>query len=199
MLRACVDSLLPNKIALAFRSSIQFKMKRLIFLPFALCLWVLPACSHSLSMHSMDGEKLSGRWRFARADTGLIQVTGSAGEVLNGKFVRVGRPTFIQSYEKTFGSGSIAVDGPDLSSYGNAFGGIFVGSYSLTDAAYGESFNSVSGNSGTAVSGPLFYWIASLRSDRETTMGCYFIGSSYTGHGFGRCKSHSGKEYSVEF
>lgn len=186
-------------LQLLYRASIALKMKRFTFLPFALCLWVLPACSHGLSMHSMDGEKLSGRWRFARADTGLIQVTGSGGEVLNGKFVRVGRTTFIQSYEKTFGSGSIAVDGPDFSSYGNAFGGLFVGSYALTDAAYGELFSSASGHSGTTVSGPLFYWIASLRSDRETTMGCYLIGSSYTGHGFGRCKSDSGKEYSVEF
>jgi len=150
-------------------------------------------------MHSRDGEKLSGQYRFAREGRGMIQIAGSGGEILNGKFVTVDRQTFIVNYEKTFGSGSIAVDGPDLSPYGNAFGGIFGNSSTLVDAAYGETFNSASGNSTKAVSGPLFYWTASLSGERGTIMGCYLIGSSYTGRGLGRCKSQTGKEYSVEF
>lgn len=174
-------------------------MKRVVFVPLALSLFILPACIHGLSMYSMDGEKLSGRYRFARENTGLIQVTGSDGEVLNGKFVNVGRATFVESYQRTFGVGSIAVDGPDISPYGNAFGGIFGRSYALTDAARGQTFNSAAGSSETVVRGPLFYWTVSLRGDRGTTMGCYFIGSSYTGRGFGRCKSNTGKEYSIEF
>ncbi len=150
-------------------------------------------------MHSRDGEQLSGRYRFAREGAGLIQVIGSDGELLNGNFVRVGRTTFTESYEKTFGRGSIAVDGPDVSRYSNAFGGLFFSSSALTDSAYGETFNSASGKSEIVVKGPLFYWTASLQGDRGSSMGCFLVGSSYTGHGFGRCKSRIGKEYSVEF
>jgi hypothetical protein len=150
-------------------------------------------------MHSRDGEKLSGKYRFAREDTGLIQVINSDGEILDGNFIRVGRAAFVESYEKTFGRGSIAVDGPDVSRYGNAFGGMFFSSSALSDSAHGETFNSASGKSEIVVKGPLFYWTASLRGNRGSTMECYFIGSSYTGHGFGRCMSRTGKEYSVEF
>ena len=171
------------------------KMKQLIFVPLVLSLLALPACIHPLSMHSMDGEKLSGKWRFAREDTGLIWVTGSDGEVLAGRFIRVGRRSFAESYEKTFGRGSISVFGPPMS----AFGGLFGSWSTLVDAAYGENLNAASGNSELLVSGPLFFWTASLQGDKGTSMACYFIGSSYTGHGFGRCKSHAGKDYSVEF
>jgi hypothetical protein len=172
--------------------------KQFIFLSLLLSLWLLPACVHSLRMHSADGEKLSGRYRFAREHTGLIQVVGSDGEILDGRFFTVGRAHFIESYEKTFGRGSIVADGPDISSYGNAFAGMFGSSSVLADGAYGETFNRAAG-SGIAVRGPLFYWTASLHSNQKTTLVCYFLGSSYTGHGFGRCKSHTGKEYSVEF
>ena len=147
----------------------------------------------------MDGEKLSGKYRFARDDTGLIQVRGSDGEILDGKFTRVGRTDFIDSYETTFGRGTIIEESPDISSYGNPFAGIFGSSSVLTDTAYGETFNRAADRSGIAVRGPLFYWTGSLRSNQGTTLACYFVGSSYTGHGFGRCKSHMGKEYSVEF
>jgi hypothetical protein len=172
--------------------------KPLFFLSLTAYLWLLSACVYTLSMHSMDGEKLSGRYRFARENTGLIQVTASDGELLHGKFIRVGRSDFIESYEKTFGRGTIIAEGPDISSYGNAFAGMFGSSSVLADAAYGEVFNSAPGST-VAVRGPLFYWTASLSSSQGHALACYFLGSSYTGHGFGRCKSRTGKEYSVEF
>lgn len=166
-----------------------------------LALLLLPmmatACVHSLSMRSGDGEELSGRYRFARENTGLLEVIGSDSEILTGTFVRVGRGSFVDRYRQTFGSGSIRVDGPDLPA--SAFSSLFGSSYALTDAAYGETFDNLSGNSEILVKGPLFYWTASLRGDKGTIMGCYFIGSSYTGHGFGRCKTHTGKEYSARF
>jgi len=175
------------------------QMKQLIFIALTLSLLVVSACAHSLSLRSPDGETLSGKYRFARENSGLIQVIGADGEILAGKFVTVGRATFVESYTNTFGSGSIMVDGPDVSGYGNPFGGMFGGSHALADSAYGEALDSASGNSETGVRGPLFYWTASLQGDRGATMACYFIGSSYTGHGFGRCKNHTGKEYTVEF
>lgn len=171
-------------------------MKRLILIGWALSIVGLPACVHSLSMGSSDGEKLSGRYRFADETTGLIQVIGDNGEVLAGKFTTVGRGTFVENYRSTFGSGSIIAEGPDVS---NHFGGILGGSYALPDSAYGQSPDTGSGNSKTEVKGPLFYWIAPLRGEKGTAMTCYFIGSSYTGHGFGRCKHQTGKEYAVEF
>jgi hypothetical protein len=171
------------------------KLKRFLLTVPALALLVGSGCVHSLRMHSMDGEKLSGRYRFAHDDTGLIQVMASNGEILAGSFVRVGRASFVESYRKAFGGESIIVDGPDLSAYGNVFSGVLVGSSTLADVAYGESFD----KSKILIKGPLFYWTALLRGDRGSSMGCYFIGSSYTGRGFGRCKNHTGKEYSAEF
>ena len=174
-------------------------MKRSGFAPLLFSLLTLSACVHSLSMHSTDGEKWSGRYRFARQDTGLIQVMGSDGEVLNGTFERVARTTFVKSYEQTFGRRSIAIEAPGSSAYGNAFDGFFGSSRARADAAYGETFNRAYSNSEVTVRGPLFYWTASLQGDRGTTMACYFIGSSYTGSGFGRCRNHTGNDYSVEF
>jgi hypothetical protein len=173
----------------------DFKVKRI------LALLLLPvmasACVHSLVMRSRDGEELSGRYRLAREDTGLIEVIGSDSEILTGKFVRVGRGVFVDRYRQTFGSGSIAVDGPDLPA--SAFSSLFGSSYALTDAAYGDTFDNLSGNTEIVVKGPLFYWTAFLTGDKGTIMGCYFIGTYYTGHGFGRCKTDTGKEYSARF
>jgi len=174
-------------------------MKQLIGISLALSMSVLLSCAHSLSMRSSDGEQWSGKYRFARENTGLIQVTVQDGEVLVGKFVTVGRATFVESYRNTFGSGSVTVEGPDVSGYGNPFGSAFGNSRVLADFAYGETLDSTSGNSETRIQGPLFYWTASLQGDRGATMGCFFIGSSHTGHGFGRCKSHTGKEYTAQF
>ncbi len=165
----------------------------------ALCFLFLSACVHDFIMRSRDGQQLSGRYRFARDDSGLIQIFGPGGETLNGRFVRVGRASFVAAYEQTFGRGSIATYGPDISAYGNPFAGAFGSSSALSDTAFGETFDDEGKGSEMAVRGPLFYWTASLRGDRGTTMGCYFIGSSYTGHGFGKCKSNAGNEYSVEF
>jgi hypothetical protein len=165
----------------------------------ALCFLFLAACVHDLRIHSRDGQELKGKYRFAREDTGLIQIRSATGEVLNGKFVRVARAAFVAGYEQTFGRGSIATYGPDLAAYGNPFAGMFGTSSALSETAFGETFDSAGSGSQIAVRGPLFYWTASLRGDRGTTMGCFLIGSSYTGHGFGKCKSDAGNEYSFEF
>jgi len=172
-------------------------MKQFI-VPLALSISFLSACTNSLSMRSSDGETWSGEYRFARENTGLIRVRAKDGEILLGKFITVGRATFVESYRNTFGSESIVAEGPDTSGYGNPFVGAFRGS-ALTDLAYAEASDSGSNNSGTAIKGPLFYWTASLQGDKGATMECYFIGSSYTGHGFGKCKSDMGKEYTVQF
>jgi hypothetical protein len=181
-----------------FRASHTVTMMRLLGAALALCLFFLTGCVHPLTMHSKDGQRLSGRYRFARNDSGLIQVTGAKGEVFHGRFLRVARSAFIENYEKLFGRGSIAVSEPELRG-ANPFAGVFGSSSTIADSAYGESFDRAPGKSELAVRGPLIYWTASLWGDRGTTMGCYLIGSSYTEHGFGRCKSNAGSEYSVEF
>ncbi len=165
----------------------------------ALSLLLLFGCAHDLTVYSKDGQALNGRYRFGREEGGVIQISGANGEVLNGRFVRVGRATFVAGYEQTFGRGSIAAYGPDLSGYGNPFAGVFGSSSALSETAFGETFDSARSGSEVAVQGPLFYWTASLRGDQGTTMGCYLIGSSYTGHGFGKCKSDAGNEYSIDF
>ena len=164
----------------------------------AVSLFFLSACVYDLRMHSKDGEKLTGRYRFAAEDSGLIQVFGPGEELLNGRFIRVARATFVEGYEKAFGRGSVAVYEPDLSD-GIPFAGMFGSASAFPDSAYGESFDKAREKSEMTVRGPLFYWSASLTGNRGTKMGCYLIGSSYTGHGFGKCKTDAGQEYTVEF
>jgi len=156
------------------------------------------ACVNQLSMYARDGEKLDGKWRFGREGGGVIQVAGAAGEVLVGTFNAVPRKTFLEGYQKTFGGGTIDTDGPDMSAFGNPFAGMLGNSNVLLDAAQGESYNRETGKAVQRVTGPLFYWTASLRGDKRTTMQCFLIGSSYTGRGLGRCKGGD-KEYTVEF
>jgi hypothetical protein len=160
---------------------------------------ILVSCVNRLTMHSLDGEKLVGRWRYAREGSGLLQVNGPTGELLIGTFKPVPRRIFFERYQMTFGDGTIEADGPDLAAFGNAFGGMFRGSSPLVDAVYGENYNATSGKTSQVVMGPLFYWTANLQGDKRTTMQCFLIGSSYTGHGLGRCKGTEGKEYTVEF
>jgi len=164
-----------------------------------LSLMIVSSCVNRITMHSLDGERLDGRWRLAREDSGLIQVVGSAGETLVGTFKPVPRGIFFESYQKTFGTGTIDAAGPDASEFGNAFAGMLGTSSILADVAYGENYNTGSGKAAHVVTGPLFYWMASLRGDKRTTMQCFLIGSSYTGHGLGRCKGAEGKEYTLEF
>jgi hypothetical protein len=159
----------------------------------------LTSCVYPLTMHSKSGERLDGRWRFARGDSGLIQVSGTGGELLIGTFKPVNRRDFFAHYQKTFGAGTIDADGPGLSAYGNGFWALLGSANALGDVAYGENYNGASGKSPQMVSGPLFYWTASLQGDKRTVMQCFLIGSTYTGHGLGRCKAAEAREYTVEF
>src|ERR1700740_2882367 len=113
-------------------------MKR--FNSIAAMFMLLTGCVYEMTIHSRDGEKLSGHYRFARENTGLIKITDSNAEVFTGNFITVERAKFINVYTETFGSGTIIVDGPDTSAYGNAFRGVFGNSRVLSDAAYGETF-----------------------------------------------------------
>lgn len=128
-----------------------------------------------------------------------MQIDGPENEVLIGRFIRVDRTLFAQGYEQTFGRGTIETDGPDLSRYGNAFAGLLGTSSAFHETAYAEPVDGPTAQPAKSVSGPLFYWIAALQGDRRLVLGCYLIGSFYTGRGFGRCKSQSGKEYLVDF
>lgn len=128
-----------------------------------------------------------------------MQVFGTDGEILIGTFRPVARREFLSNYQKTFGTGSIDAEGPELSTYGNGFWASLGSANALTDVAHGENYNGTSGTSRQIVSGPLFYWTASLQGDKRTVMQCFLIGSSYTGHGLGRCKGAESKEYTVEF
>lgn len=157
------------------------------------------ACSHPMSMVSPDGEKFAGRYRFGREGTGLMQIYGPDDEVLIGRFVRVDRTVFVQGYEKAFGRGTIEADGPDLSRHASALGGLLGSASAFHEKAYAEETKGTTEQPSQSVSGPLFYWTASLQGDRRLVLGCFLIGSAYTGHGFGRCKSQTGNEYRVNF
>jgi hypothetical protein len=162
-------------------------------------LLMLASCVYPLTMHSKSGERLDGRWRFARGDSGLMQVFGTGGETLIGTFRPISRGDFFTNYQKTFGAGSIDADEPELSAYGNGFWVSLGSANALGDVAYGENYNGATGTSQQVVRGPLFYWTANLQGDKRTVMQCFLIGSSYTGHGLGRCKGAESKEYTVEF
>jgi hypothetical protein len=149
-------------------------------------------------MHSRDGERLDGRWRFAREGGGKMEVVSPHGEVLVGTLAAVPRESFFESYQQTFGLGSIDAE-PDLSSYGNAFWSIPGTLNPLAEVVEGESFDTASGKSTRTVTGPLFYWTGNLQGDRHSSMQCFLIGSSISARGLGRCKSTRGEEYTVDF
>lgn len=160
---------------------------------------MLCSCVHRLTMHARDGEKLDGRWRFAREGGGLIEVVGRDGEVLIGALKPVARGTFFENYRQAFGSGSIAAEGPDLSVYGNGLWSPPGSTNALVDMAHGENFDPAAKRSHSVISGPLFFWTAMLEGDRRSQMHCFLIGSARSARGLGRCKGSGGKEYTVEF
>ena len=157
---------------------------------------LLSACVHNVTMHARDGERLDGKWRFAREGSALIQVFSSDGEVLIGVLTPVARRAFFESYQTVFGRGAIAAETVDLSAYGQGFWVLPGTSNTLSDVVYGERFDAVSMQT---VAGPLFYWTANLQGDRRTLMQCFLIGSSHSARGLGRCMGATGKEYTVEF
>jgi hypothetical protein len=128
-----------------------------------------------------------------------MQIYGPDNEVLIGNFTRVGRTAFAENYEKTFGRGTIELDGPDLSRHGGTIGGVLGTSSVFHETASANPEAVLDGSKTKVISGPLFYWIAHLQGDRRTVLGCYLVGSSYTGNGFGRCKTQSGKEFHIDF
>jgi hypothetical protein len=165
----------------------------------ALSVLLLSSCVHRLTMHSRDGERLDGRWRYAREGNALIQVFSADGEVLVGMLRPVARGKFFDSYQQAFGRGSIDAHGPELSAYGNALFATPGTSNALADVVYAESFDKASGEAARRVTGPLIYWTAQLQGDKRTFMQCYLIASSHSTRGLGRCKGASGKEYTVSF
>jgi hypothetical protein len=162
-------------------------------------LMMLSGCSHQMTMKSLEGVTYDGRYRFGRDDSGLMQIYGPENEILIGRFVRVGRTHFVESYEKTFGRDTIALAGPDLSRHAGSLGGVIGPTSGFHETAYADPAAAAEGKPTKSISGPLFYWVASLQGDRRTVLGCFLIGSSYTGGGFGRCKSQSGQIYDVDF
>lgn len=173
-------------------------MKPLSWLLVGLSLFVLAGCVYPLTLRSRDGATLNGNYHFAHQHTGYIRLLSPDGEILSGQFAGIGRRDFVARYEKTFGRGTVSLETPDVSAYGNAFGSRFASSHALIESAHGEIFRD-SGAFPVAVSGPLFYWTATLKGDRGAMLTCYFIGSQYTGGGFGRCKDDNSKEYTAEF
>ena len=157
---------------------------------------VLSACVHKVTMRARDGEKLDGRWRFAREGSALMQVLSSDGEVLVGVLTPVARRAFFESYQTAFGGGAIAAETIDLSAYGQGFWALPGTSNTLREVVYGESFDVVAMQT---VAGPLFYWTANLQGDRRTFMQCFLIGSAHSARGLGRCIGAAGKQYTVEF
>ena len=174
-------------------------MKSLRNLALVLTLLMLAGCSHPMTMKSPEGVTYDGRYRFSRDDSGLMQIHGPENEVLLGRFDRVGRTAFVENYEKAFGRGTIELDGPDLSRHAGSLGGVIGPTSGFHETAFADPAAAAEGRPSKSITGPLFYWVASLQGDRRTVLGCFLIGSSYTGSGFGRCKSQSGQEYDIDF
>jgi hypothetical protein len=174
-------------------------MKALGKIALVLALLMLAGCSHPMTMKSPEGVTYDGRYRFGRDDSGLMQIQGPENEVLLGRFDRVGRTAFVENYEKVFGRGTIELDGPDLSRHAGSLGGVIGPTSGFHETAFADPAAAAEGRPSKSITGPLFYWVASLQGDRRTVLGCFLIGSSYTGSGFGRCKSQSGQEYDIDF
>ena len=190
-----IKSLTPDgQIMLRFAT-----MKWAHYLAVTLLAVFLAACSHPMTMKSSEGVSYDGRYRFGHDDSGLMQIYGPGNEILVGRFARVGRTAFVESYEKSFGRGTIELDGPDLSRHAGSLGGVMGPTSGFHETAYADPVAAAEGRPSKSITGPLFYWVASLEGDRRTVMGCFLIGSNYTGGGFGRCKSQAGHVYHIEF
>src|SRR5437660_12234498 len=72
-----------------------------------LSLMIVSSCVNRITMHSLDGVRLDGRWRLAREDSGLIEVVGSAGEPLVGTFKPVPRGSFFDGDHESLGTAPI--------------------------------------------------------------------------------------------
>jgi hypothetical protein len=125
----------------------------------------------------------------------LVQLIGPGGDVLMGKLFRIARSNFIEGYQKTLGTDSIAVYGPAVSFSDKVFGGIF-GSVGAQGRCLRTYVRRRRGRlPETRKRNPrLLDSTASLQGDNGSAIGCYFIRSVYTAQRLGGCKSDTGKD-----
>ena len=85
-----------------------------------------------------------------------MQIYGPDNEVLIGSFARVGRTTFVESYQKAFGRGTIELDGPDLSPHAGSLNGFLGPTSGFHETAYADLGAAAEGKPTKSITGPLF-------------------------------------------
>ena len=131
-------------------------------------------------MYSLDGEVLKGEYTFTSRMKGNVNVARpDGGEVLTGEFTSVD--------ERMFSYG-----------YSQAFGRAFATAYGLGGTATGSATANASGYGWRVSDSGRFHGMGFLRGP-HTVIQCFYVGSTRTNNGIGKCKSGDGKEYDLQF
>jgi hypothetical protein len=135
---------------------------------------------HPITLYSLDGEILKGEYTFTRRMKGNVKVARpDTGEVLTGEFTSVDERTFAYSYNQAFGRAFGTVFGPAGTAMGSAQASASGYSWGVSDSGRFQGMGFLHG--------------------QTIVMQCFYVGSTRTNNGIGKCKSSQGKEYDLQF
>ena len=141
------------------------------------CAYMTP---HAITIYALDGEVLKGEYSFTSRMKGNVKVARpDSSEVLTGEFTSVDERSFSYGYSQAFGRAFGTAYGP---------GGTATGSATANASGYGWRVS----DSGR------FQGMGFIRGP-HTVMQCFYMGSTRTNNGIGKCKSSEGKEYDLQF
>jgi len=139
------------------------------------CAYMTP---HAITIYALDGEVLKGE--FSSRMKGNVKVARpDSSEVLTGEFTSVDERSFSYGYSQAFGR-----------AFGTAYGpcGTATGSATANASGYGWRVSDSRRFQGMGfIRGP------------HTVMQCFYISSTRTNNGIGKCKSSEAKEYDLQF
>src|SRR5205809_4382070 len=141
------------------------------------CAYMTP---HAITIYALDGEVLKGEYSFTSCLKGNVKVARpDSSEVLTGEFTSVDERSFSYGYSQAFGR-----------AFGTAYdpGETATASATAIASGYGRRVS----DSGR------FEGMGFIRGP-HTVMQCFYMGSTRTNNGIGKCKSSEAKEYDLQF
>ena len=141
------------------------------------CAYMTP---HAITIYALDGEVLKGEYSFTSRMKGNVKVARpDSSEVLTEEFTGVDERSFSYGYSQAFGR-----------AFGTAYapGGTATSSATANASGYGWRVS----DSGR------FQGMGFIRGP-HTVMQYFYMGSTRTNNGIGKCKSSEGKEYDLQF
>ena len=135
---------------------------------------------HAITIYALDGEVLKGEYSFTSRMKGNVKVARpDSSEVLTGEFTSVDERSFSYGYSQAFGR-----------AFGTAYG--------PGETATGSATANASGYGWRVSDSGRFQGMGFIRGP-HTVMQCFYMGSTRTNNGIGKCKSSEAKEYDLQF